>query len=366
MRVYPPKKQTLPHHHQQLTELQKGRIIEARAFGLSYDKIGARLKISGDTVASFLRRFEERGSEENLPHPGRPRKTSTRFDRYLIRTSLADTTVPNAVLRDITNSGVSTSTIRRRLREDNIRKWRAVKRALLTEQQAAKRLKWARDHQHCGREHFARVFWSDECAVQKDSDGQIVWVFRHQNKREKYAPQNVRGRAKGGLLFQMIWGCFVGNKLGPIVFIDGTVNSDVYISILQENLLPFIDAIVSDSATDVIFQQDNATPHVSAKTQKWFDSVMSEHGFTRMEWPPNSPDINPIENLWASLKLELHRRYPDTKTLCGSPAMIKKVLVVRLTEIWWDIHEEVLNRLIDSMPHRVQALLEAEGWYTEY
>ena len=56
-----------------------------------------------------------------------------------------------------------------------------------------------------------------------------------------------------------------------------------------------------------------------------------------MNWPPCSPDLNPIENLWAVLKLELHRRYPDTKYLHGSPDAIKAVLKERLYEVWWDI-----------------------------
>jgi len=246
MRVYPPNKDTCLHHHRAVTDVLKGWILEARGLGLTHDEISVELDIPQSTVASFLHRFQERGSEENLRSTERPQKTSARFDRYLIRTALVDTNVSNTVLRNITNSGVSASTIRRRLREDHIRKWRAVKRASLTEEQAAKPLKWAREHFNCTQEYWERVFWSDECAVQKDSNGQILWVFRHQNKQGKYAPKNVRGWEKGGRLFQMIWRCFAGTKLGPIAFIEGTVNTDIYIALLQDNLVPFIDAIIAD------------------------------------------------------------------------------------------------------------------------
>jgi len=169
--------------------------------------------------------------------------------------------------------------------------------------------------------------------ITEDSDGQILWVFRHQNKQEKYAPRNVRGGEKGGRLFQIIWGCFADTKLDPIAFIERTVNTDVYIVLFQDNLVTFIDAIIADGTTNVIFQQNNTSPHISKKTCAWFDTVMNEHNFVMMEWPPNSPDMNSIENLWTHLKTELHRRYSDTTTLHGSPDAVQRTLRVRLTEV---------------------------------
>ncbi len=76
--------------------------------------------------------------------------------------------------------------------------------------------------------------WSDECAVQKDSDTHNVSVLGHQNNDEQYASKNIRGKTRDGEVSQIIWGCFVGDKLGPIAFIDGIVNTDVYMTILTE------------------------------------------------------------------------------------------------------------------------------------
>ena len=67
-----------------------------------------------------------------------------------------------------------------------------------------------------------------------------------------------------------------------------------------------------------------------------------QHDFSTMEWLVNSSDMNPIEELWAYLKTELHRRYPDTQTLQGSPAIIRRILRERLMEVWWNISEGVL------------------------
>jgi len=84
-----------------------------------------------------------------------------------------------------------------------------------------------------------------------------------------------------------------------------------------------------------------------------------------MDWPPNSPDLNPIEKLWVTLKRELHRRYPDTATFKGSAKAIKAMLRERLMDVWWDIGAEVLNELVESMPDRVNAVWHARGWYTD-
>jgi hypothetical protein len=106
----------------------------------------------------------------------------------------------------------------------------------------------------------------------------------------------------------MIWGCFVGNKLGPIVSIDGSVTGDKYTTILHDTLLPYLDALANNGITGITLQQDNAQSHICKKAKAFFNLATTEHRFTVMDdWPPYSPDMNLIENLWAYLKLELHQ-----------------------------------------------------------
>jgi len=141
MHVYPPKTSMLQHHHHSLTDFQKGHIFKARHLKKSYTEISEELHIPRATMQHFLECFQQRGSEENLPHTGRPRKTSTLFDRMLVDIALTHPDIPYTVSHDISNSNISMSTIHHRLREKGIRKWRAVKRALLTQDHAIKRLK---------------------------------------------------------------------------------------------------------------------------------------------------------------------------------------------------------------------------------
>ena len=76
------------------------------------------------------------------------------------------------------------------------------------------------NYQYETREDCAKIAWSDECAIQKDSAREQMWVFWDQTKEEKYAPKNIQSKTRDGDVFQIIWGCFIGNKLGPIAFIE--------------------------------------------------------------------------------------------------------------------------------------------------
>src|SRR5579859_771208 len=66
----------------------------------------------------------------------------------------------------------------------------------------------------------------------------------------------------------------------------------------------------------------------------------------------------------CDLKDELRKQYPDTATLKGSARTIKATLQQRLHKIWWDIGEEVLNRLVEDMPKRCKEVIAVRGWYT--
>ena len=187
----------------ELTDFQKGEIVALRG-SKSHREISRQLAIPHRTVSSFLECYDQRDSIENLPHPGAPRKLSAADIRYIVRTVESQTRIPLAELRVDTNSTVSIQTIHRRLLEVGIRKWKAVGRALLTKKQAAQRLKWALEHRHWTKEDWRRIAWSDECVVKKDSDPCQVWVFRRQNKREKYDSKNVHGKTRDGGVSQMI------------------------------------------------------------------------------------------------------------------------------------------------------------------
>ena len=131
--------------------------------------IGCELHILRRTVSNVRTRLKTRHSSENLSRHGRPRITTKAQDKCIISAAETNTCVPFTSLQNIINVPASTSTIRRRLHEDLIRKTRAVKRTLLRKEHATKRLQWALKYQHYTREDWAKIAWSDESSIQKDS-----------------------------------------------------------------------------------------------------------------------------------------------------------------------------------------------------
>ena len=89
----------------------------------------------------------------------------------------------------------------------------------------------------------------------------------------------------------LIWGAMSSAGVGPLCFIKSRVNVAVYQDILEHFMLTSAEKLYGD--TDLIFQQDMAPAHTAKTTKTWFN----DHGITVLDWPANSPDLNPIENL---------------------------------------------------------------------
>ena len=84
-----------------------------------------------------------------------------------------------------------------------------------------------------------------------------------------------------------------------------------------------------------------------------------------MEWPPHSPDLNPIENLWALLKAKIYELRPDLMHMPNNDTT-KEVLVATAQEAWAKIGLKHLEYLSETMGHHGEAIIESQGWYTPY
>ncbi len=103
----------------------------------------------------------------------------------------------------------------------------------------------------------------------------------------------------------MIWAAMSSAGVGPLCFLKSTVNAAIYQEILEHFMLPSADKLYGDA--DFIFQQDLAPAHTAKGTKSWFN----DHGVTVLDWPVNSPDLNPIENLWSIVKRKMRDTRPN-------------------------------------------------------
>ncbi len=142
----------------------------------------------------------------------------------------------------------------------------------------------------------------------------------------------------------MIWAAMSSAGVGPLCFLKSTVNAAIYQEILEHFMLPSADKLYGDA--DFIFQQDLAPAHTAKGTKSWFN----DHGVTVLDWPANSPDLNPIENLWGIVKRKMRDTRPNNAD----------ELKATVKETWASIPPQQCHNLITSMSRRIEAVIKAK------
>ncbi|KAE8214828.1 hypothetical protein CF319_g9065 [Tilletia indica] len=325
--------------------------------GLSLRAIARTRGVSKSWVGNL------RSQLENLPPPppsGRPPVLSPQ-DRRRITRPIVSGRLENAVEvhREFTRSDgrkCSATTVRRVLKDAGFKARVKKKKPAITDAHAKARLAWARQHRAWTASDWEKVIWSDETKINRfGSDGRKwVWV----PKGSALTNREVTPTHKFGGGGVMVWGCITASSVGGMTFIQGIMDSEKYVEILQSRLFPTLDALdlVGDpnQRQQRIFQHDNDPKHTSRHTKAW----LAQHNLTVLDWPAQSPDLNPIEHVWRKLKEQL-KTYP-------TPAANLQQLKDRIQEQWDLIPADYIQRLVASMPARVEAVIKAKGRNTKY
>jgi hypothetical protein len=298
------------------------------------------------TIQHWVDYYNKHRSLQDEPRSGRPRVTSEETDTLIAATAIETPFTTPRTIRSELEVEASARTIRRRLDEAGLFGRVARISYPFTDEHIVQRLAFANFYKTWKEKDWASVLFSDETHIVLGGVGQ-VWVQRPEDTAflAPYMAQRDPFPQKIG-----VWGCFSSKEIGPIEIIDGNMDSRVLKDIFQRLMLPTALGMWPNEGWFLL--QDNAPYHASTMTQTW----LHKKGVTCIDFPPYSPDLNPIENLWADLKrrIELHR-----------PSNLTELKEILLKE-WESTDHDFLVCLAHSMIDRCREVISCGGFKTKY
>lgn len=318
----------------------------------SMGKLSEKYKIPKATIQSIIEKYRKTGCVENLPGRGRKRAFSVKESRRIMKKIkvnpfLSAPKIAQEVQEEMGKT-VSVSTIKKYLHEGGVKGRTARKKPMISNRNRIKRLQFAKTHLKETPNYWKRILWSDETKINLFGNDGPAKVWRKPNEALK--SKNIRPTMKHGGGCIMVWGSMSAGGVGNLAFIDTTMNAEGYVNILRDNLSQ--SAQKTGLRRGFIFQQDCDPKHTSGKAKEYF----KKNEVNVLEWPPQSPDLNPIEHVWSHLKVALGPHRSTSKS--DMKEKVKKA--------WDDILPSVTEKLVLSMPKRLEAVIIANGGPTKY
>ena len=193
---------------------------------------------------------------------------------------------------------------------------------------------------------FYHWIWTDESKTSMFGSDGIRYTRRKPNSPLSARDFTPTVKYGGGKL--LFWECFCA-----LVKINGIMNADDYINILKVRYFKSLRKW-GRTVRNTMFMQDNDPKHKADKTIKF----LHEKKLKVIDWPAQSPDLNPLENLWVIVKQRVYN-FPN-------PSKNKDELWARVQEVWYSITPEECRKLVAGVPERIQAVIKSKGGYTRY
>lgn len=237
----------------------------------------------------------------------------------------------------------SESTIRRYMEDQGIVRKQDIPKPAMEDRHFVQRLDFAKEWLGKGPNALDNVMWSDETMVKSHPNNRKSYSYVHRT-----TPRQIQERKQQGRLSVMFWGCISRFGRGPLVVVEGNMNAEKYLKVVNEFFIPELMDWKS-KGEDLILMQDGAPCHKAKVVLEHFRDT----GFPPLSWPSCSPDLNPIENVWAWVK---HKLYMEFR-----PAETKKELIDNVLRIWEDLDDELCSRYCSNYDKRLHRVVDADG-----
>ncbi len=320
---------SLSSAHSHLSIGQRWAIVTLHKEQHDDDYIAQRIPCDVRTVRHWVAHHEKHGNVEDEPRSGRKRKTTAEQDEQIEQEARETKfTTPRRIKRKL-GLDVSSRTIDRRLIEVGLFGRVAQHKKKFSAEEKRKRLSFAEGYKGWTADDWMRVEFADE----KIFWGEGFWgqVFVRRPKGEALNPDYCVDSDPHPVKVSA-WACFSGHGLGYMYIFNENMNAELLKGILGTHLVESAELHFDvEHAEQWWLLQDNAPQHKSNLVRNW----LFNNGIQCIDFPPYSPDLNPIENLWA----DLARRVEEFQ--CETMEELQDIVA----EQWKETDKELLRTL---------------------
>lgn len=303
-------------------------------------------------IRRMILRFTTTLSCQRKSPPGAPPTKQDDIDRVRAYFEQNDAAHIRDVVKDL---GMSYGTVWRILR--NKLKWKSYRPHMvqcLTAAHVQSRLSACNYWIQFDEEWFENVIWTDEkwFVLQQAPNRQIDRHWAPMNPHQLIECKKSRGEKC------MAWTGIIDGKCLPVVWFEGSVNGEVYLKLLKDVLWPSIRAVATRK--QYWFQQDGATCHVTRPCldflkSKFGDRILSRN--TEHHWPPNSPDLSPMDfSFWSQAMLYINKNKP--RTIAEMKTTVE--------EFTANLGEDAIRKMARHVRKRALACVASEGRHFEH
>lgn len=324
------------------------KILNLYNEGYTQREIAKLVYVSPSTVNFWINRH---GNINPLKKTGRKRKTTEEQDKEIYALCTQNPFIPATNINRELKLNLSPQTVRNRLKEHGLKNFSTPVKPLLTEARKTNRLEFAYTFMHWPPEKWEKVCFVDEKVFQSYGIGFTrVWRpklsrWDKENKITRMHESVIKPRETSSRFSVAVWGC-IGMMNEIHLITEQHLNHQYYLKILKKYF--------TNDAEEYILVHDNSPIHTAKKVKEWLEN----HNISVLKWPPYSPDLNPIENLWSRMEYLMQNRKPENEENLW--------LLVKNTFDELVSDEQYIKKLAQSMTKRLKDVYNAKGGSTKY